>query len=726
MFGKFPLTKQTEARDCGVACLHMICRYYGKFVDYEKIKELTGYCRNGTSAQDIILTAENLGLRSKAYSISYDDLYHLMPLPCVVHWNGNHFVVVYKVTSKYVLIANPAKGYEKISKEEYEKKAGICIGCEPTADFKNVITGSKPANWLEAWNFLKSYISPYKKQISQIAFLLFVISSLSSLIPIITQSIIDSGIPRQDYRFIDILLVGSIALGVGLALGKWLQQSICLYFSVRVKISLMSDYIARMFRMPFSFFENHSIGTILQRNYDFDRIEGFLLGALFNFILSVLFLLMFGTMLYIYDATLFWIFLASAVIYISWVLVFWAIRKKMDIRFYSYLAQNETRWVEFITNISDVKSYSYGYEERKKWETTQIGLFKTRIKLLNVDQIQNLGTNLIVSIRDAILIYMAANSVIEGTISLGVLGAVIFIVGQLRSPLEGVVNFIVSWQLFQISISRISDVYKATVEPDTVGYNDSLMSYDGPIHLRGLAFQYSPGGPFVLHGINASFMSGKITALVGASGSGKSTLIKLLVRLYGPSSGNIYIGSTRLNSISPQSWRKHIGVITQDSTLVADTIGNNITFGRPFDEDRMRESVRIANIEKEIENLPLGYDTIIGERGKGISEGQKQRILLARAIYDNPDFLFLDEITSSLDARNEYQLLNAIRENLAGKTIVISAHRLSTIRMADDICVLKSGYVVEQGTHDRLVRNRREYYNMFKSQLNADREESES
>lgn len=725
MLRRFPLTRQIEERDCGPTCLHMICRYYGKFVELETIRRLSGVGKNGINVQDLIVAAESLGIRSKAYSLSIFELKDLMPLPCIVLWRGHHFSVVYKVTKRHVYIADPAKGRICCSWADFandwikdtENGKGIGVGCEPSVTFTSDDKEGRNQNTLDAAMYLRTYLSLYSKQLFQISFLLVLITVLSALLPIVTQSIIDSGIPRQDKNYIVILSIGSISLGIGLALGRWLQQSIGLFFAVRIKIGMMADYISRMFQMTLSFFESRTIGSIMQRNYDFDRIENFLLGSLFSFILSILSLATFGTLLFIYDSVFFWIYLIGAIIYILWVILFWSIRKKMDIKYYAYLAQNESRWVEFISNISDIKSYSYGREERIKWEKTQLGLFKTRIKLLNVEQIQNMGTNIISSTRDAVLVYLSAISVINGDITIGVMGAVLFIIGQLRSPLDGIVNFIISWQLFQISFQRVSDVFVSKGERLSSSHNDEMLSYTQPIILKGVSFRYSPSSPLAINNLSIVFPQGKIIALVGASGSGKSTLIKILARLYEPTGGRVCIGNTDLESLAVSTWRKHLGVLTQESSLVSDTIANNISYGRPFDKDKMEFAVSVANIKWEIESLPLGYDTVIGDRGKGLSEGQKQRILLARAVYDNPDYLLLDEITSTLDVRNEHLVMTAIKEHLSGKSIIIAAHRLSTAQMADEICVLKSGFLVERGTHNMLVTNRKEYYNLFKTQL---------
>lgn len=720
--------------DCGPACLHMLCRYYGKYVDIERIRRLTGAGRAGISAFDFTAAAEKLQLKCQTFRLTFDEMNKFMPLPCIAHWNGNHFIIVYRIRRARVYVADPAIGLLSYSITEFiagwfggnadsDERRGVCIGCEPTVSFKNVISDKRRSNSLEALGYLKAYISPYKQQIWQIVAVLVAVAFLSALVPVITQSVIDSGIPQMDIDFINIMLVASIALGAGIALGTWLQQSITLFFSLRVKVSMMSDYISRLFGMTLDFFESRTIGSMMQRNLDFDRIESIMLTSLFNAVLAILYLLIFGSILAIYDSNIFWVFIVGSLLYILCVLGFWSIRKKMDIRYYTYLAQNQSQWVEFVTKITDVKSYGYGNDERHKWEKIQTGLFKTRIQMMNIDQIQNVVTNLIASIRDALIIYMSAKAVINSTMSVGMMAAVLYIIGQLRAPLANMVNFLVSLQLFYISYNRITDVYKIKTENDEVGTNDMVVSFSYPINVKNLYYKYSTNGDYVLNGLNYSFQNGRITAIVGASGSGKSTLIKVLARLYAPASGSVYIGNIMLDSFSSQTWRKNIGVVTQSSALINDTIANNIFFGRPEDTSKLREAVKLANIRWEIENMPLGYDTMIGENGKGVSEGQKQRILLARALYDDPPILFLDEITSLLDERNEYSIMTSIRNNLEGRTVIIAAHRLGTVKMADSIVVMKSGCIVEYGTHETLASRKREYYNLFKSQLSNDGQE---
>lgn len=731
MFRRFPFTRQIESMDCGPACLHMLCRYYGKHIDIDRIRQLTGSGKTGISALDFSVAAEQLHFKCQTHLLTFKELTELMPLPCVGHWKESHFIIIYKIKRGKVYVADPAIGLVTYSLDEFsngwirntstmEEQRGVCIGCEPTISFQDVISDKRKSNFLEAFNYLKAYIQPYNKQVLQVVIVLLALAFLSSLIPIITQSIIDSGIPQMDHNFINVMLVASISLGAGIALGTWLQQSITLFFSLRVKVSMISDYLSRLFKMPLDYFESRTIGSIMQRNLDFDRIENIMLTSLFNAILALLSLIIFSVILAVYDSTIFWIFIIGSALYILCVLFFWEIRKKMDIRYYEHLAQNQNQWVEFVTKITDIKSYGYGNAERHKWENIQAGLFKTRVLMLNIDQVQNVITNLIVSLRDALVIYCAAKAVISSSMSIGMMAAVLYIIGQLKAPLTNMLHFLVSLQLFSISFNRISDIYKIKAESDEISTNDAMVSFSYPINIKNLYYKYSSNGESILNNITHSFPAGKITAIAGASGSGKSTLIKILARLYAPTSGTVYIGNIMLNSFTAQTWRRNIGVVTQSSCLINDTIANNIILGRKEDFNKLKEAAKLANIKWEIENMPLGYDTMIGENGKGVSEGQKQRILLARALYDNPQILLLDEITSLLDERNEFSIMSSIRNNLEGKTVIIATHRQGTVKMADEIIVMKSGQIVERGTHNILLARKNEYYNLFKSHLIKD------
>lgn len=722
----FPTFQQLDSRDCGPVCLQIICKYYGKYIEIDRIRRLMNTGREGSSIYDFIEAAASLEIKCLPYSISYWKFRHEVPLPCVVLWQKRHFVVVYKITMKHVYISDPAAGLCKYKLKEFAEnwlsndmrqnhtKRGICITCEPTVRFKMVL-GDRSTGTYDAAKFFWQYIKPYKKQVAQITSVLLVLSVLSAIFPVLTQSIIDTGIPNQDTSFILLMLVAYISLSLGKIVGTWLHSSLGLKFAAKIKITMTADYLIRLFKMPMEFFETRLMGDIIQRNADFDRIETMAISSIFSSLLSFLNLSVFGTILFIYNQTLFYVFLIGSIIYVLWILIFWSFRKKMDIKYYSLTARNQSQWIEFLTQISDIKGYQFSDKKRWAWEKNQVQLYKTRVKLLNIEQVQNLGSGAINSIKDALLIYLSALFVIDGNMTLGMLTSVQYILGQLSSPLEGIVNLIVSMQLSTISYSRVSDIQKIKAEDESISNgvnNSSLANYDEDLRLSNVYFKYN-GDSFALKNITVSIPVGKTTAIVGESGCGKSTLLKILSGLYYPSSGNVYLGAMKRSSISIDSWRSHCGVITQDSSLSRDTIYNNIVFGREADDEKVLSAVEAANIKKEIEGLPNGYDTLIGENGRGVSEGQKQRILLARALYDSPHYLFLDEMTSSLDVRNEESVVGMLKELTPRKTICIVSHRKETIMCSDLVIVMKNGMVVEMAPPDILMSRKGEYYNLY-------------
>lgn len=551
--------------------------------------------------------------------------------------------------------------------------------------------------------------------------LMFVITLLSVLFPIITQNIIDVGIPTKDYDFITIMLIASLFLTFSSSLSSWIKQLITTHFAVRIKLSMQSDFILKMFNLPLSFFENRLMGDLIQRNADFDRLESFIMGTCFNVVLGISQMLILGVVLIYFNTFIFWIFLLFNGLYVGWVLFFWSIRKKMDIRYFTYIARNQSEWIEMLSNMTDIKSYNYGSFKRWQWEKIQIKLFKTRIKLLNIDQIQTMGSTLINSIKDLILIYISANAVIHGEMSIGMLIAVQYILGQLTAPMESLIQFIVSVQLTNISFQRVQEIMSQPAENEINEkiQQTALIDYDKNIILQNVFFKYSVNDDFVLRNINCIIPKGKMTAIVGMSGCGKSTLLKLLIGLYKPAIGHIKIGCTELSSIPADEWRNKIGILTQESALFNESILDNIVFGREYDSDRILKVTSIANIKEDIESKPMGFNTYIQENGKGVSEGQKQRILLSRAMYGIPQYLFLDELTSSLDSTNELSIIESLKNMEDKPTTIIIAHRLSTVKRADVVLVVKDGQVVEEGTHQLLFEKRGFYYNLFKDQENV-------
>ena len=694
----------------------------------EYLRDICGIKKEGISVYDFIKASEKIGLKSQAYKLSYWKFRNEIPLPCVVHWRNHHFIVVYKITSKYIYASDPQNGLCRFSLRDFAngwltykyndgnkiKKRGVCIVSEPTNDFLRDDAPNQNASQqsvLNAFNFIWSYMASYKDTIIKVMLLLLVVTALNMLFPIITQNIIDVGIPSKDYDFINVMLISGIILTVSLSLSNWIQQLMTTHFSVHIKLSMQSDFIIRMFKLPMNFFETRLMGDIIQRNTDYDRLESFIMTSMFNFMLSILQFVVFGIILFYYNSVILWAFIIGSLLYCGWVLFFWSIRKKMDIRYFTYLARNQSQWIEMLSNMTDIKSFNYGTFKRWQWEKIQIRLFKTRIKLLNVSQLQELGSSLINTSKNLFIIYLAAISVTSGDMSMGMLIAVQYIVGQLSAPMEGIIQFIISIQMANISYMRVQEIINKPVEDGSTAkdFRTELVDFSKNIVIQNVYFN-------VLKNISCILPKGKMIAVVGESGCGKSTIIKLLAGLYVPTSGNILVGNMKLTSFPMTEWRNRIGLLSQDSGLLNETILENIIFGRVFDAERLQQVVELANIKSDIEKKPMGYDTKIQENGKGVSEGQKQRILFARAIYSHPEYLLLDELTSALDSNNELSIIETIKKLPYHPTTLLVAHRLSSVKRADLIIVLKDGNIVEMGTHNKLYMKKGAYYSLFKNQ----------
>lgn len=701
----------------------------------EYLRDICGIKKEGISVYDFIKASEKIGLKSQAYKLSYWKFRNEIPLPCVVHWRNHHFIVVYKITSKYIYASDPQNGLCRFSLRDFAngwltykyndgnkiKKRGVCIVSEPTNDFLRDDAPNQNASQqsvLNAFNFIWSYMASYKGIIIKVMLLLLVVTAMNMLFPIITQNIIDVGIPSKDYDFITVMLISGIILTVSLSLSNWIQQLMTTHFSVHIKLSMQSDFIIRMFKLPMNFFETRLMGDIIQRNTDYDRLESFIMTSMFNFMLSILQFVVFGIILFYYNSVILWAFIIGSLLYCGWVLFFWSIRKKMDIRYFTYLARNQSQWIEMLSNMTDIKSFNYGTFKRWQWEKIQIRLFKTRIKLLNISQLQELGSSLINTSKNLFIIYLAAISVTSGDMSMGMLIAVQYIVGQLSAPMEGIIQFIISIQMANISYMRVQEIINKPVEDGSTAkdFRTELVDFSKNIVIQNVYFKYGINDDYVLKNISCILPKGKMIAVVGESGCGKSTIIKLLAGLYVPTSGSILIGNMKLTSFPMTEWRNRIGLLSQDSGLLNETILDNIVFGRVFDAERLQQVVELANIKSDIEKKPMGYDTKIQENGKGVSEGQKQRILFARAIYSHPEYLLLDELTSALDSNNELSIIETIKKLPYHPTTLLVAHRLSSVKRADLIIVLKDGNIVEMGTHNKLYMKKGAYYSLFKNQ----------
>jgi len=725
MFTKgFPFEYQLDSKDCGPACLKIIARYYGKYYSLQHLRDLCGITREGVSFLDISYGAEKIGLHTLAIKTDVANLQSKVPLPCIIHWKNSHFVVVWKITRTKVHVSDPAKGLISYSFPEFTKgwykhdeETGALMAVEPMADFLQRDTEDKTERKKTFENVL-GYFRPYRKAFSTIFAVMIIATALQGLLPFISKAVIDVGIQTHDIGFINLVLIANIVIIFSVAMSGAVRDWLLLHITARVNISLISDYLIKLMRLPVTFFENKLIGDILQRAQDHERIRNFIMNSSLNLVFSSLTFIAFGIVLLIFNKIIFFFFLAGSILYIVWVMAFLRIRKKLDWEYFNLVAQNQSYWVETIGAIHDIRINNYEKQKRWKWENLQVKIYKVNLKVLNITNAQNLGAQFIQSLKNLAITFYCAMAVIRGEITFGVMISTQFIIGMLNAPLTQFISFIISAQYAKISFLRINEIHQLKDEEEVLENNSLSITDSRNIVLRNVSFQYSVNSPFVLKQLNLTIPEGKTTAIVGGSGSGKSTLLKLLLRLYQPSFGDILIGNMNISNLNLREWRDHCGVVLQDGKIFNDTILNNIVMGdEDVDTARLKDAVRIAQISAEIEQMPQGYYTRVGEVGRGLSGGQKQRILIARALYKDPSFLFLDEATNALDAVNEYKIVMALREAFRKRTVIVIAHRLSTIMHADQIIVLKDGFIAEAGTHQELMKRQKHYFDLVSKQL---------
>jgi len=712
--------------DCGPSCLRMIAKFYGKSYSLHTLREKSYLSRDGVSMMGISEAAESIGFRTMGVSLTPEKLFSTAPLPLVVHWKQNHFVVVYKVARDTVFVADPAFGLVKYTKAEFLKnwisvqedgeKKGLAMLLETTPDFYaeegEVIDKS-------SFRFLLSYLKPHRKYIIQLILGMLLGSILQLIFPFLTQSIVDVGISNNDINFIYLILVAQLVLFISRMSVDFIRGWILLHLSTRMNISLISDFLIKLMKLSLGFFDIKLIGDILQRIGDHRRIEHFLTTSSLNIMFSLFNLVIFGIVLAIYSWKILLLFVFGSFLYFLWLSIFMRKRRELDFKRFSNLADNQSKLIQLIYGVQDIKLYHAERQKRWEWENIQGSLFKVNIKSLALTQYQEAGGVFINETKNILITFLAATSVIHGDMTLGMMLAVSYILGQLNSPIEQMINFMHVTQDAKISMERLGEIHKEKNEEKEDLGEMIIMPESKTLDIQNLSFQYEgPHSRKVLDGVNLEIAADSVTAIVGVSGSGKTTLVKLLLAFYPPIEGEIRIGDTNIQSLSQQLWRRRCGVVMQDGYIFADTIARNISLGDEYvDPDRLLEAVNMANIKDYIESLPVGYNTKVGTGGQSLSGGEKQRILIARAIYKQPEFLFIDEGTSSLDAENEKVIIDNLQEFFRGRTVVVVAHRLSTVKNANQIVVLDKGKIVEIGKHDELIAKKGKYYELVKNQL---------
>ncbi|MBL7112748.1 MAG: peptidase domain-containing ABC transporter [Bacteroidales bacterium] len=722
----FPFFKQLDSMDCGPTCLRMIAKYYGRSFNLQTLREKCFISREGVSLLGISDAAESIGFRTVGVSLSPEKLISQAPLPLVVHWKQNHFVIVYKTKKGKVYVADPAFGTITYSQAEFMdqwvssvkegEKRGHALLLEPTPDFY-VQEGEtiKKTNF----RFLFSYLKPYKKFITQLILGVILGSLLQLLFPFLIQSIVDVGINNQDIGFIYLILIAQFVLFIGRASVDFIRGWILLHLSTRINIFLISDFLIKLMKLPMGFFDIKIIGDILQRITDHRRIEHFLTTSSLNILFSLANFLVFGIVLAIYSLKILLLFVAGSTLYFLWLSIFMKRRRELDFRRFRQMSENQSQLIQLISGIQEIKLYNAEKQKRWEWENIQSTLFRVNIKTLSLKQYQEAGGVFINESKNILITILAATAVINGDMTLGMMLAISYIIGQLNGPIEQMINFMHITQDARISLERLGEIHEYDDEESADKSSMLIFPDKKNIEIKDLSFQYEgPRSARVISKLNLSIPENSVTAIVGVSGSGKTTLIKLMLGFYPPTEGEIFIGDALLASLSNQQWRSKCGAVMQDGFIFTDTIAKNITLGdEQIDKTKLLNAVRIANIKDFIESLPNGYNTKVGAHGHALSGGEKQRVLIARAVYKDPEFLFIDEGTSSLDAENEKVIINNLNEIFTGKTVVVVAHRLSTVKDAGQIVVLEKGSIVEQGRHQELIDKKGSYYNLVKNQL---------
>ncbi|MBF1515325.1 MAG: peptidase domain-containing ABC transporter [Prevotella pallens] len=724
LLNRFPVEYQMDSQDCGPACLKIIAKHFGKFYSLQSLRDKCGITKEGVSLLDLSTGAESIGLRTLAIKCTIDDIVNSVPFPAIIFWKDSHFVVVYHANKKYIWISDPAKGRVKYTHEEFKKgwyqkgaKQGVLLAIEPTAEFKD--SKAEKEQRKNTFSSILKYFTPYQRNFTLIFVIMLLVTALQGMLPFISKAVIDVGIKTSDVNFINMVLIGNISILLSVMIFNVIRDWILMHITARVNIALISDYLIKLMKLPVTFFENKLLGDILQRAQDHERIRSFIMNNSLSLIFSILTFVVFSIILLIYNAIIFYIFISGSILYAGWVLLFLNIRKKMDWEYFELLSKNQSYWVETVSSIQDIKIYNYEKHRRWKWEEIQARLYHVNKRVLAITNAQNLGAQFIESIKNMGIVFFCATAVIKGEITFGVMISTQFIIGMLNGPLVQFINFIVSAQYAKISFLRINEIKQLEDEEELLSVGSTtILPENKSLILDNVNFQYTVNSPLVLHNIYLHIPENKVTAIVGGSGCGKSTLLKLLVRLYKPSYGDIKMDKMNVNAINLRQWRSMCGVVMQDGKIFSDTILNNIVLDdEHIDYEQLRKVCRIAQIEDEINAMPKGFETNIGENGRGLSGGQKQRLLIARALYRNPQYLFLDEATNALDTINEKKIVEALNNAFLQRTVIVVAHRLSTIRNADQIVVLDKGYIVEVGNHDSLMERKGHYFQMIASQM---------
>jgi len=755
----FPYYKQLNAMDCGPTCLRMVAKYYGKHYNADILRNIAGFSKEGVSLLGISQTAEKVGFRTRGVQLSLQQI-RKVTLPCILHWNQNHFVVLISVSKNKIKIADPGKGILTYIISEFKEHwlsvpplgesegAGIALLLEPTPSFYEE-QGEKEKKL--SWKLVLQYLTQSKWQITQVFAALIITSLIQLIFPFLTQSIVDTGINAQNLQYVVIVLIAQLMLTFSKTVVDFIGSRLLLRISNILNLQILSDFWIKLTKLPVSYFDVHHTGDTLQRIGDHKQIQNFLTGSALNTLFSVFNFVVYAIVLVIYNVELFFVFAIGSIIYFGWIQFFLKIRRKINYQTFYLSAKENNATLQLVQGMQEIRLNNAEKQKRWDWENIQAAIFKLNFKNLNYNQWQQAGATLINQIQDLAISFIVAKLVIDGRLTLGAMLAVQYIIGQLSGPVSQWVQFVQSAQDAKISMERLNEIHQLADEEDPEKVYNTNLPDNKSILLKNVSFTYpGAGNEPVIKDIDLYIPEGKVTAIVGVSGSGKTTLLKLLLKVYEQYEGEIRIGASEVeiatkfsgNNFTKESasrkisrnnvrneglrfdyvdhhlWRRICGAVMQDGFIFNDTIARNIAIGEEtITYSRLQQSCQTANIYSFIESLPNGFYTQLGAEGVGLSQGQKQRMLIARAVYKSPEYLFFDEATNSLDANNEKEIIENLNQFFKGKTVIVVAHRLSTVRNADKIVVLDKGQIVEEGTHEQLTSLKGKYYELVKNQL---------
>lgn len=724
---KFPNYKQADFKDCGPTCIKIIAKHYGKTIKIQELRDFSETTREGSNLLFLSDAAEKIGFRTLGVKLNLKSLQEV-PLPCVLHWNKEHYVVLYNIKKDNYQISDPAFGLIEYNESDFMKfwignnademtQEGIVLLLEATPKFFQS-EFDKEENKGFGFSLLSQYVLRYKSFLVQLSVGLLASSLLQLIFPFLTQSIVDVGIQNQNIHFIYLILFAQLFLFAGRTGLELIRSWILLHLSTRINISLISDFFIKLMNLPISFFDVRMTGDIMQRINDHHRIEKILTISSLNVLFSVINMFVMGGVLAYYNLQIFFVFFAGSILYFGWITLFLKRRKELDYKRFSEVSHEQSKVIELINGMQEIKLHNAEKQKRWGWEYVQARLFRVSIKGLVLEQTQTIGSSVINELKNIFIIFLSAKLVIDGSITLGMMMAISAIVGSLNGPITQLIEFVRELQDAKISLARLSEIHEKEDESQQEIHQTHDIPQNSDIVIKDLCYRYLGSDIPVLDNLNLRIPAHKVTAIVGVSGSGKTTLMKLLLKFYDPDKGEIILGNTQLKNIAQKSWRANIGAVMQEGYIFNDTIANNIAVGvDSINKERLVYAADVANITEYILGLPLGYNTKIGTEGVGMSTGQKQRMLIARAVYKNPEMLFFDEATSALDANNEKVIMGKLDFFFKNKTVVVIAHRLSTVMNADQIVVLDKGKIIEIGTHSELVEQKGNYFELVRNQL---------